>query len=300
MVEHLGDTGGVLVVDETGFIKKGSKSVGVKRQYSGTAGRVENCQIGVFVSYASSKGRAFLDRELYLPKDWSEDQERRTLAGVPSDRSFQTKPELAKTMLKRALEAGVPASWVTADEVYGNDRRLRGWLEDQGVSHVLAVKSTERLWVRTDPAQVAAAKLASQILDEDWVRLSAGDGAKGPRMYDFALVDIRPLREPGKGYWLLVRRSIAKPLELAYYVCFGPEDTTLEELVRVAGTRWTIEEGFEQAKGEVGLDQYQVRKWVSWYRHITLALLAHAFLAVVRANSADSSKKREALRPRKN
>ena len=300
VVEHLGDTGGVLVVDETGFIKKGSKSVGVKRQYSGTAGRVENCQIGVFVSYASSKGRAFLDRELYLPKDWSEDQERRTLAGVPSDRSFQTKPELAKTMLKRALEAGVPASWVTADEVYGNDRRLRGWLEDQGVSHVLAVKSTERLWVRTDPAQVAAAKLASQILDEDWVRLSAGDGAKGPRMYDFALVDIRPLREPGKGYWLLVRRSIAKPEELAYYVCFGPEDTTLEELVRVAGTRWTIEEGFEQAKGEVGLDQYQVRKWVSWYRHITLALLAHAFLAVVRANSADSSKKREALRPRKN
>ena len=241
-----------------------------------------------------------MDRELYLPKDWSEDQERRTLAGVPSDRSFQTKPELAKTMLKRALEAGVPASWVTADEVYGNDRRLRGWLEDQGVSHVLAIKSTERLWVRTDPAQVAVAKLASQILDEDWVRLSAGDGAKGPRMYDFALVDIRPLREPGKGYWLLVRRSIAKPEELAYYVCFGPEDTTLEELVRVAGTRWTIEEGFEQAKGEVGLDQYQVRKWVSWYRHITLALLAHAFLAVVRANSADSSKKGEALRPRKN
>ena len=207
---------------------------------------------------------------------------------MPSDRAFQTKPQLAKAMLQRALEAGVPTSWVTADEVYGNDRRLRIWLEEQGVPHVLAVKSTEPLWVWTEkgPAQVGAAKLASQVLDEDWVRLSAGDGAKGPRMYDWARVDIRPLKEPGNGYWLLVRRSIAKPEELAYYVCFGPEDTILEELVRVAGIRWSIEEGFEQAKGEVGLDQYQVRKWVSWYRHITLALLAHAFLAVVRAGES--------------
>ena len=153
---------------------------------------------------------------------------------------------------------------------------------------MLAVKSTEPLWVWTEkgPAQVGAAKLASQVLDEDWVRLSAGDGAKGPRMYDWTRVPIRPLKEPGNGYWLLVRRSIAKPEELAYYVCFGPEDTILEELVRVAGIRWSIEEGFEQAKGEVGLDQYQVRKWVSWHRHITLALLAHAFLAVVRAGES--------------
>ena len=288
VVKHLGDPCGVLVIDETGFIKKGTKSVGVKRQYSGTAGRIENCQIGVFLAYASSKGRAFLDRELYLPKEWAEDQDRRIEAGVPSDRAFQTKPQLAKAMLQRALEAGVPASWVTADEVYGNDRRLRVWLEEQGVPHVLAVKSTEPLWVWTEkgPAQVGAAKLASQVLDEDWVRLSAGDGAKGPRMYDWARVDIRPLKEPGNGYWLLVRRSIAKPEEMAYYVCFGPQDTTLEELVRVAGIRWSIEEGFEQAKGEVGLDQYQVRKWVSWYRHITLALLAHAFLAVVRAGES--------------
>lgn len=291
VVERLGDPCGVLVIDETGFIKKGTKSVGVKRQHSGTAGRIENCQIGVFLAYASSKGRAFLDRELYLPKEWAEDQDRRIEAGAPSDRAFQTKPQLAKVMLQRALEAGVPTSWVTADEVYGNDRRLRIWLEEQGVPHVLAVKSAEPLWVWTDkgPAQVGAAKLTSQIPDEDWVRLSAGDGAKGPRIYDWARVDIRPLKEPGKGYWLLVRRSIAKPEELAYYVCFGPEDTTLDELVRVAGIRWSIEEGFEQAKGEVGLDQRQVRKWVSWRRHITLALLAHAFLAVVRAG--ESSKK---------
>ena len=291
VVERLGDPCGVLVIDETGFIKKGTKSAGVKRQYSGTAGRIENCQIGVFLAYASPHGRAFLDRELYLPKEWAEDEDRRTEAGVPSDRAFQTKPQLAKVMLQRALEAGAPASWVTADEVYGNDRRLRIWLEEQGISHVLSVKSTEPLWVWTEkgPAQVGAAKLVSHVLDEEWVRLSVGDGAKGPRMYDWARIPIRPLKEPGKEHWLLVRRSIAKPEELAYYVCFGPEDTTLEELVGVAGIRWSIEEGFEQAKGEVGLDHYQVRKWVSWYRHITLALLAHAFLAVVRAG--ESSKK---------
>lgn len=287
VVEHLGDPNGVLVVDETGFIKKGVKSVGVKRQYSGTAGRIENCQVGVFVSYASSKGRAFLDRELYLPKEWAEDAARRAEAGVPEDVEFETKPQLAKSMLKRALDAGVPASWVTADEVYGNDRRLRLWLEQEQMSHVLAIKSTEPLW--TDPgfAQVGAAALAAEVPRDQWVRRSCGDGAKGPRIYDWTRVSIRPLKEPGKGYWLLVRRSVAKPEELAYYVCFGPVETTLEELVRVAGTRWAIEEGFEEAKGEVGLDQYEVRRWIGWYRHITLALLAHAFLAVTRIHATE-------------
>lgn len=287
VVEHLGDPNGVLVVDETGFIKKGVKSVGVKRQYSGTAGRIENCQVGVFVSYASSKGRAFLDRELYLPKEWAEDAARRAEAGVPEDVEFETKPQLAKSMLKRALDAGVPASWVTADEVYGNDRRLRLWLEQEQMSHVLAIKSTEPLW--TDPgfAQVGAAALAAEVPPDQWVRRSCGDGAKGPRIYDWTRVSIRPLKEPGKGYWLLVRRSVAKPEELAYYVCFGPVETTLEELVRVAGTRWAIEEGFEEAKGEVGLDQYEVRRWIGWYRHITLALLAHAFLAVTRIHATE-------------
>lgn len=284
VIKHLGHPQGVLVVDETGFLKKGTKSVGVKRQYSGTAGRIENCQIGVFLAYASPQGRAFLDRELYLPQEWVEDQSRRQEAGVPEEVGFQTKPHLARVMLQRALEAGVPAAWVTGDEVYGSDRRLRVWLEQQEVPQVLAVKSNEPLWA--GPRQVRADRLATEVPLAAWARLSAGEGAKGPRVYDWIRVAIRPLGAPGKGYWLLARRSIAKPEELAYYVCFGPEETTLEELVKVAGTRWAIEEGFETAKGQVGLDQYEVRRWVGWYRHITLALLAHAFLAVTRCQAA--------------
>jgi SRSO17 transposase len=248
----------VLVIDETGFLKKGTKSVGVQRQYSGTAGPIENCQIGAFLAYASPNGRAFLDWELYLPKEWAEDWARRTEAGVPEEVTFQPKPQLARVMLERALEAGGPVRWVTGDEVYGGDRRLRVWLEEQEVPHVLAVRSNEPLWVVTDrgPAQVAAAKLVAQMTPEEWVRLSAGAGAKGPRIYDWVRRSIRPLAEPDKGYWLLARRNIAQPEELAYYVCFGPQDTSLEELVRVAGMRWTIEESFEEAKGEVGLEQY--------------------------------------------
>ena len=278
-----------LVVDETGFLKKGNKSVGVQRQYSGTAGRIENCQIGVFLTYASAQGRTLLDRELYLPRVWADDLERRREAGVPEQVAFRTKPQLARRMLERALESGVPFGWVTGDEVYGNDRNLRLWLERRDVPHVLAVRSNEKLWAETDRGwrPVRADRLAPGVEEPGWVRRSAGDGAKGPRVYDWAWVEIRPLKEPGKGYWLLVRRSIAKPGELAYYVCFGPESTTLEELVRVAGTRWTIEECFEEAKGEVGLDQYEVRKWDGWYRHITLAMLAHACLAVVRRQALE-------------
>ncbi len=287
VVEHLGEPAGVLVVDETGFLKKGTKSVGVKRQYSGTAGRIENCQIGVFLAYASPQGRAFLDRELYLPEDWATDAVRRAEAGVPEEVTFRTKPQLARALLERALDAGVPAGWVTGDEVYGGDRRLRVWLEDRDMPHVLAVKRTEPLWAVTErgPAQVPATALAAQVPDDGWQRLSAGDGAKGPRWYDWTWVPIRPLREPGKGYWLVVRRSVTDPTDLAYYVCYGPADTPLAELVRVAGARWAIEECFERAKGEVGLDQYEVRKWDGWYRHITLALLAHAFLAVTQAQA---------------
>ena len=292
VVEHLGDANGVLVVDETGFLKKENKSVGVQRQYSGTAGRIENCQIGVFLTYATAQGRALLDRELYLPRVWADDLERRREAGVPEKVAFRTKPQLALRMLERALESGVPFGWATGDEVYGNDRNLRLWLERRDVPHVLAIKSNEKLWAWTDkgPRQVRADRLASGVEESGWVRLSAGDGAKGPRVYDWALVDIRPLREPGKGYWLLTRRSVAKPEELAYYVCYGPAGTTLEELVRVAGTRWAIEECFEEAKGEVGLDQYEVRRWDGWYRHITLAMLAHAYLAVVRHQASSQGR----------
>ena len=287
VVEHLAGADGVLVVDETGFLKKGNKSAGVQRQYSGTAGRVENCQIGVFLAYASAKGRTLLDRELYLPQVWAGDAERRREAGVPEDAGFQTKPRLAQRMLERALESGVPFGWVAGDEVYGNDRNLRLWLEREGIAHVLAIKSNGKLWAWTDkgPGQVRADRLASQVEEVGWIRCSAGDGAKGPRVYDWALVEIRPLREPGKGYWLLARRSVAKPEELACYVCYGPAGTTLEELSRVAGTRWAIEECFEEAKGQVGLDQYEVRRWDGWYRHITLAMLAHAYLAVIKYQS---------------
>ena len=297
VIEHLVDEDGVLMVDETGFLKKGTKSVGVQRQYSGTAGRIENCQVGVFLTYATSGGRVLLDRELYLPQVWADDGERRREAGVPEEVTFRTKPQLAQMMLERAVESGIPFGWVTGDEVYGNSRNLRLWLEGAGIPHVLAIKSNEKLWVLTDkgPRQVRADQLATGVENSDWMRLSAGNGTKGPQVYDWARVMIRPLREPGKGYWLLVRRSIAQPEELAYYVCFGPANTTLEDLVRVAGTRWTIEECFEEAKGQVGLDQYEVRKWDGWYRHITLAMLAHAYLAVIRqqANAGCCGKRGE-------
>lgn len=285
VVEHLGDPEAVLVIDETGFLKKGTKSVGVKRQYSGTAGRIENCQIGVFLVYASPSGRAFLDRELYLPQEWVDDPDRRQEAGVPTDVAFQTKPELAQQMLDRALAAAVPAAWVTGDEVYGGARRLRLWLEAEQQPFVLAVKRTEPLWVLTEVGLLerSAGDIAATVTPEDWICLSAGDGAKGPRLYDWARVAIRPLREPGWEHWLLVRRSLTDPEDLAYYVCFAPAGTPLGTLVRVAGTRWAIERCIEEAKGEVGLDQYEVRKWDGWYRHLTLALFAHALLTVIRA-----------------
>ena len=289
VVEHLGDVGGVLVVDETGFLKKGSKSAGVQRQYSGTAGRVENCQIGVFLAYATAQGRVLLDRELYLPQVWAQDWERRREAGVPEVVAFRTKGQLAQLMLQRALEWGVPFAWFTGEEVYGSDRKLRLRLEQKGVSHVLAFKRNEKLWALTEkgPRQMRADRLTAQVDEASWVRCSTGDGAKGPRVHDWAALKIRPLREPGKGYWMLTGRSVTKPEELAYYVCYGPAGTALQELVRVAGSRWTIEECIEEAKGQVGLDQYEVRRWDDWYRHITLAMLAHAYLGVVRNQESE-------------
>ena len=307
VVEHLGEADGVLVVDETGFLKKGDKSVGVQRQYSGTAGRIENCQVGVFLAYAGTKGRALLDRELYLPQVWAEDWERRREAGVPEDAVFRTKGQLAQLMLGRVLELGVPFAWFTGDEVYGSDRNLRLWLESREVSHVLAIKRNEKLWAWTEkgPRQVRADRLALQVAESAWVRCSAGDGAKGPRLHDWAVVQIRPLREPGKGHWLLARRSIATPEELAYYVCYGPAGTALAELVRVAGRRWTIEECFEEANGEVGLDQYgldqyEVRRWDGWYRHITLAMLAHAYLTAIKIQAAEGGEKGATTAPMRN
>jgi SRSO17 transposase len=287
VVEHLGDVGAVLVVDETGFLKKGTTSVGVQRQYSGTAGKVDNCQLGVFLAYAGSKGRAMIDRELYLPQSWTDDPPRCRAARVPEQVGFRTKPELAQVMLERALDAGVPAAWVTADEVYGGSPTLREWLEGRGVSYVLAVKRTELLEVSSPNGVVleSAEQLTAAVPAEQWLACSAGHGAKGRRLYDWTRIQLVAPATAGMARWLLVRRR--RDGELAFYACSGPTDTSLVGLVRVAGTRWAVEEGFEQAKGEVGLDHYEVRKWPGWYRHITLALLAHAFLAVTRAQATN-------------
>jgi SRSO17 transposase len=289
VVEHLGDAGGVLVVDETGFLKKGTTSVGVQRQYSGTAGKVDNCQLGVFLAYASGRGRAFIDRELYLPRCWTNDPARCRAARVPAEVPFRTKPQLARVMLERALDAEVPAAWVTADEVYGGDPALRRWLEDRGVSYVLAVKGTEPLGTATQgSARATATQVAASVPATQWVACSAGHGAKGRRLYDWARVELAAPAAGGQR-WLLVRRS-RRDEELAFYACFGPAETSLLGLVRVAGTRWAVEEGFQQAKNEVGLDHYEVRRWPGWYRHITLALLAHAFLVATRTTATSGNR----------
>jgi SRSO17 transposase len=285
VVEHLGDPEGVLVVDETGFLKKGTKSAGVARQYSGTAGRIENAQVGVFLAYAAAAGRTFLDRELYLPKAWTEDRERCAQAGIGDQVQFATKPELAMVMLARAMDAGVPARWVSGDEVYGQQSKLRTMLHEREMSYVLAVPVNQRVFPAAGglSAELRADALAATLPAQAWKRLSAGAGAKGPRIYHWARVVIRPVDEAGKRHWLLVRRALSDPSDLAYYLCFARAGTPLRELVRVAGARWAIEESFQTAKGEVGLDQYQVRRYDSWYRHITLAMLAQAFLTVTRA-----------------
>ncbi len=291
--EHLGDEqSGVLIVDETGFLKKGEKSVGVVRQYTGTAGKRENSQVGVFVCYASEKGTAFVDRALYLPREWTDDPRRLAEAGVPEGVGFATKGELAKRMLHRAFEAGVPARWIVADTVYGMSRGLRGWLEEGERSYVLAVTSSKGVYHEGRQRRVREA--ARSLPEEAWFRASAGEGSKGERLYDWACVALPAPETSGAGRWLLVRRQIAEPEEMAYYLCYGPAETTAQELIRIAGSRWRVEDGFAEAKGECGLDEYEVRKWEGWHRHVTLALLAHAYLSVVRSVAAreeDAAKK---------
>jgi SRSO17 transposase len=292
VVEHLGDPDVVLVLDETGFVKKGTHSAGVARQYTGTAGRIENAQVGVFLAYASRAGVALIDRELYLPKAWTDDRARCQTAGIGDQVAFQTKPQLGQAMLERAVAAGVPFGWVTGDTVYGGDRSLRVWLEQHAIPHVMAVKRTEPLLTLTDrgPTQVPADRLLADAGSEQWLRLNAADGAKGKRLYDWIRVPLYRFGWPANvGFWLLARRSTSDPTELAFYVCFAPADTSLATLVQVAGGRWRVEEAFEQTKGEVGLDHYQVRQYGAWYRHITLAMTAHAFLAVTRATLDDPS-----------
>jgi SRSO17 transposase len=287
VVEQLRSPDAVLIADETGFLKKGLRSVGVKRQYTGTAGRIENSQVGVFLCYASDKGAALVDRELYLPEEWAADVERRRVAAVPEETEFATKPELARRMIERVLKAGAPCDWIAADEVYGNNSKLRHWLEERRLGYVMAIASDQRMrWPDREQRRVDA--IAQSLPNLAWERASAGSGSKGERLYDWTL--IRGWEKDGWSHGLLVRRSIEEQPDHAYYWFHAPtRKATLEALVRVAGQRWQIEQAFQAAKGECGLDHYEVRHWQGWYRHITLAMLAHAVLAVLRAQGEKNS-----------
>jgi SRSO17 transposase len=283
---QLGAPDGVWVIDETGFVKKGIRSAGVQRQYTGTTGKIDNCQLGVFVAYASSAGRALVDRELYLPRSWTDDPDRCRAAGVPDEVAFATKPQLGIVMLDRAHAAGLLTGWVTADEVYGQHRGLRDWLGAHQIPFVLATRSDDALPLPGRRRRLARS-LATEVPGAAWERRSAGPGAHGPRYYDWATVALDPAGLPNNwAHWLLIRRQITTddtPPELAFYRCAGPATTPTAELVRVAGARWAIEECFQTAKNEAGLDHYQARQYQAWYRHITLAMLAAAYLAITRA-----------------
>ena len=315
VIERFGDETGIGVVDETGFVKKGNKSVGVKRQYSGTAGKVENSQVGVFLTYFSREGRTFLDRRLYMPKEWCADERRRQEAQVPEDVMFQTKPELAVEMLEHAWEQGVPMAWVTGDTVYGDAPYLRDAVSRAGKSYVLAVSCHTPVWrdrrslaeegvgiagqTRTTPggaegapsAETVAAVIASQPGDS-WQRLTVREGEKGPRAYDWVRVRVLESRDqlPGPEGWLLARRSISDPSDIAYYLSNAPQSTSLETLAEVAADRWSIETTIEEGKGETGLDEYEVRYWHSWHRHITLSMMAHAWLASIRHGAREKNR----------
>ena len=289
VLEHLGGPDGVWVIDETGFIKKGTRSAGVQRQYTGTTGKIDNCQLGVFLTYASSAGRALVDRELYLPRSPAEDRDRCRDADVPNGVDFATKPQLGIAMLTRARDASGLSGWVTADEAYGQNPGFRDWLAAHEVPYVLATRSDDPLPLPGGQRR-AARSLATEIPAGAWERRSAGDGAHGPRLYDWATVALDPAGLPDRwGHWLLLRRQITTDgtaPELAFYRCAGPAAAPITELIRVAGARWAIEETFQTAKNETGLDHYQVRHYTAWYRHVTLAMLAAAYLAVTRAEEA--------------
>ena len=269
-----------------GFLKKGAHSVGVARQHSGTAGRVENCRVGVFAAYASRWGHALIDRRPYLPRDWAEDAARREKASVPGETAFATKPAMAREMIAEALDAGLPCAWVLADALYGSDFRLRQMLEERGQPYVLAVRSNQSVhfldgWlpVQTDPAAMAAA-----IPDDDWQTLAAGEGAKGPRLYHWARVPLMWLTEEGFERWLLIRRSRHDPDAMAFCFAYTPEGTSLAELAGAAGLRWSIEQAFQRAKDDLGLDHCEARSWHGWHRHMALVMAAAAYLAKLSAD----------------
>ena len=285
VAEHLGDPEGVVAIDETGFPKKGTHSAGVAPQYCGTLGKVGNCQVGVFLAYIGFRGHTLLDRELYLTEGWTRDPDRLRAVGLAPDTPFATKPQLARRMLERTLDAGLPMAWVVGDTVYGHSRALRSWLEDRGLHHVLAVPRNEELWAGTDLWRVDEVQAVHR--DREWHRLSAGAGSKGERWYDWQCWILAEPEDADWGHYLLFRRSVADGEDWQAYVAFAPQGCELETLVAVAGRRWAIEHAFEAAKQETGLDDYEVRSAHGWYRHVTLALWALALLAVVRAADLD-------------
>jgi SRSO17 transposase len=300
-------------VDETGFIKKGRHSVGVKRQYSGTAGKVENCQIGTFLSYATAKGHVLLDRRLYLPEEeWCNDLERREQAKVPADVTFQTKPEQAMAMLEHAWQVGVPMRWVAGDEVYGDSTALRDLIARRERWYVLTVRTPTPVWIERPqvvepepqergrprakvrlaegaPSATTVKEVVAPWPESRWQRLTVAEGEKGLITYDWACQRIVESRDglPGPDAWLMARRSLSDPSDIAYYLSNAPADTPLLKLAQVASTRYTVEQCIEEAKGEVGLDEYEVRYWHSWHRHITLSMMAHTWLASVRYQATE-------------
>jgi SRSO17 transposase len=290
-LEALGDRDGVLVVDETGFLKKGEHSVGVSRQYSGAAGRIENSQVGVFVAYASRFGQTLIDRRLYLPENWAGDAERRRQAHVPEDVVFATKIAMARELIAAALDAGAPCRWVLADALYGGDYRLRHMLEERRQPYVLAVRSNQMVrlvepegLVETDPGTIA-----DEWPVENWTLLAAGEGSKGLRLYEWARLALPRESDKDHERWLLIRRHRKEPNTRAYYLVFAPKGATLAELAGAAGLRWTIEECFERAKSDLGLDHCEARSWHGWHRHMTLVMAAAAFLAKLTAELRRSS-----------
>jgi SRSO17 transposase len=290
--EHMGHPEGVLIVDETGFLKKGTKSCGVARQYTGTAGRIENAQIGVFLAYAGPKGHALIDRALYLPKEWTDDRARCAAAGVPRAVTFATKPRLAERMLTRAWRHGVRAAWVTGDTVYGHDGKFRRFLDENEQPYLLAVPANQPLFDGEVRSTVQA--IADGLPGAAWERASAGDGSKGPREYDWAVRPFGPVDERGWQLWLVVRRHRERPDERAYFFARGPAETPPVVLIRVAGTRWRVEECLELAKGDCGLDEYEVRSWVGWHRHVTLSLFALAVVVAIRSRVPAPGRKKGA------
>jgi SRSO17 transposase len=311
-IEVFGDADGIGVVDETGFIKQGIRSVGVKRQYSGTAGKIENCQIGTLLSYASARGHVFLDRRLYLPEEWCDDAERRAQAKVPKEVLFQTKPEQALAMLEYAWQAGVPMRWVAGDEIYGESTALREGIAASGRWYVLAVPTTTPVWTVRPPVsapepqergrprtkvRLAAGAVPATTVKEvvaswaesRWRSLTVAEGEKGLITYDWACQRVVESCDklPGRDVWLIARRSLSDPTEIAYYLSNAPADTPLLRLAQVASTRYTVEQCIEEAKSETGLDEYEVRYWHSWHRHITLSMMAHAWLASVRYTTTE-------------